>query len=92
MSYVQIQFQSDSEPTLSEVAERYGVPVERFDLNYGVFVTDETKGLYETRIEHAAAELVEERMKERGEDKDPDVGVFRDEKVAPPTEQDTIDA
>lgn len=87
MSFVQFQFQSDFEPSLSEVAERYGVPVERFDLNYGVYVTDESQGLYETRIEAAAAEIVEERMRERGEDGNPAVGVFRGPKIEPSVDE-----
>jgi hypothetical protein len=84
MGKVMFQFRyKGATPRLDEVGSLYGLRVDQLDSDYGVIETDSQEGLHVVLVDEAAQAQIQAKLKERGEDADPAVGVFSNPRVEP---------
>jgi hypothetical protein len=82
--HVMVQFAHDpatGNPRIEDVADRFGIPVDDFDADYGVVLVDEGAGLWVALLDEASAAAVQAALSEddvaRGE------GVFANPVIEP---------
>jgi hypothetical protein len=80
MEKVILQFrQAGDEPTLAEVAARFGLTMQEVDQQYGVIATDPDAGLYTVLIDSKAGGKAQSKLDARGAA--PDEGVFSNPRI-----------
>jgi hypothetical protein len=84
MGKVMFQFRhKGATPRLDQVSSRYGLSIEQLDADYGVIETDSLEGLHVVLVDEDAQGQIQAKLKERGEDSDPAVGVFSNPRIEP---------
>ncbi|EAQ30347.1 hypothetical protein NAP1_06205 [Erythrobacter sp. NAP1] len=81
---VMVQFHFDGDPPDPDaVAERFGIPRDAIDEDFGVIVTDEVEKLCTVLVPADVAEKMNEQLGRSTPDASPDEGSFSNPRIAP---------